>query len=104
MTTSENNKCAHLPCKCMAQPDEKYCGQACKEAGSERSRDRLPVRPWSMSPDGMRTGGVWECGQEIVRENLDMNMRLIMLSSVIVVALPLSANVQAIADLSDSPA
>ena len=35
MTTSENNKCAHLPCKCMTQPDEKYCGQACKEAGSK---------------------------------------------------------------------
>jgi hypothetical protein len=32
-----------------------------------------------------------------------MNMRLVMLSSVIVAAQPLSANVQAIAVLSDSP-
>ena len=33
-----------------------------------------------------------------------MNMRLIMLSFVVLVALPRSANAQAIADLSDSPA
>src|ERR1035438_1872133 len=31
MTTNEQNKCAHLPCRCMVQPGEKYCGQACKE-------------------------------------------------------------------------
>lgn len=33
-TATEQNKCAHLPCRCVVQSDEKYCGQACKEAGS----------------------------------------------------------------------
>ena len=35
MTTSEQGKCAHLPCRCVVQPGDKYCGQPCKEAGSE---------------------------------------------------------------------
>jgi hypothetical protein len=34
MTTSEKNKRAHLPCRCVVQAGDKYCGQACKEAGS----------------------------------------------------------------------
>jgi hypothetical protein len=34
ITTIEQNKCAHLPCRCSVQPDDKYCGPACKEAGS----------------------------------------------------------------------
>jgi hypothetical protein len=42
MTTTEQTKCAHLPCKCMAQPGEKYCGQACKEAGSEEVEIACP--------------------------------------------------------------
>lgn len=35
MTTNERNKCAHVPCQCLAQVGGKYCGQSCKEAGSE---------------------------------------------------------------------
>ena len=35
MTTNEQNKCAHLPCRCSVPPGDKYCGQACKEAGSK---------------------------------------------------------------------
>lgn len=35
MKTAPQTKCAHLPCKCVAPPGEKYCGQACKEAGSK---------------------------------------------------------------------
>lgn len=35
MTTNPQKKCAHLPCQCPTQAGEKYCGQACKEAGSE---------------------------------------------------------------------
>jgi len=31
---NESKKCAHLPCRCMAQAGEKYCSQFCKEAGS----------------------------------------------------------------------
>jgi hypothetical protein len=34
MTTTAQTKCAHLPCKCLATPGDKYCGQACKDAGS----------------------------------------------------------------------
>jgi len=35
MTTNDEKKCAHLPCRCMVKPGEKYCGQVCKDAGSE---------------------------------------------------------------------
>jgi hypothetical protein len=34
MTSNEQKKCAHLPCRCMTQDGDKYCGQSCKEAGS----------------------------------------------------------------------
>jgi hypothetical protein len=34
MTTTEQTKCAHLPCRCTTQLGDKFCGQACKEAGS----------------------------------------------------------------------
>jgi hypothetical protein len=34
MPTAEENKCAHIPCRCIARPGEKYCGQVCKEAGA----------------------------------------------------------------------
>jgi len=34
MTTNEQVKCAHLPCLCLAQAGDKYCGQSCKDAGS----------------------------------------------------------------------
>ena len=33
MTPNEQSKCAHLPCRFMTQPGDKYCGQPCKEAG-----------------------------------------------------------------------
>lgn len=35
MTIAEQHKCAHVPCRCPVQPGDKYCGQTCKEAGSE---------------------------------------------------------------------
>ena len=35
MTISEKGKCAHLPCPCLVQSSDKYCGEACKEAGSK---------------------------------------------------------------------
>ena len=31
----EQNKCAHLPCRCVIQAGEKYCSEACKEAGAK---------------------------------------------------------------------
>jgi hypothetical protein len=34
MTTDLQNKCAHLPCRCLVQSGEKYCGQVCNDAGS----------------------------------------------------------------------
>ena len=34
MTTSEK-KCAHLPCRGLVQSSDKYCGEACKDAGSK---------------------------------------------------------------------
>jgi hypothetical protein len=38
MTTTGETKCAYLSCRCWAQPGDKYCGQACKEAGSSKAR------------------------------------------------------------------
>lgn len=34
MMTTEQNKCAHLPCRCLAQAGDEYCSQACQDAGS----------------------------------------------------------------------
>jgi hypothetical protein len=27
MPTNDQNKCAHLPCRCSVQPGNKYCGK-----------------------------------------------------------------------------
>lgn len=35
MTTNERVKCGHLPCRCLVEAGDKYCGQPCKEAGSK---------------------------------------------------------------------
>jgi hypothetical protein len=34
MTPSDQMKCGHLPCRCLVQANDKYCGTACKEASS----------------------------------------------------------------------
>jgi hypothetical protein len=34
MTSDTTTKCAHLPCQCAAKADDKFCGDACKEAGA----------------------------------------------------------------------
>jgi hypothetical protein len=28
-------KCAHIPCRCNVANGEKYCGEPCRDAGSE---------------------------------------------------------------------
>jgi hypothetical protein len=35
MTTNQQKKCAHIPCRCSARAGDTYCGQVCKDAGSE---------------------------------------------------------------------
>jgi hypothetical protein len=30
----EEKTCAHIPCRCVVPPGEKYCSQPCKDAGS----------------------------------------------------------------------
>jgi hypothetical protein len=35
MSTNQEKRCAHIPCQCAVPTGEKYCGQACEEAGSE---------------------------------------------------------------------
>jgi hypothetical protein len=42
MTTTTQTKCAHIPCRCETQPGEKYCGPACKEAGSKEVEIACP--------------------------------------------------------------
>lgn len=35
MNYPEQNTCAHIPCSCLVSPGERYCSDACEEAGSE---------------------------------------------------------------------
>jgi hypothetical protein len=35
MANQEMKKCAHIPCLCDVPNGEEYCGEACREAGSE---------------------------------------------------------------------
>ena len=35
MRSEENKKCAHVPCECDVKPGQKYCGQACENAGEK---------------------------------------------------------------------
>jgi hypothetical protein len=35
MANQKNKKCAHIPCLCDVAEGEEYCGEVCREAGSE---------------------------------------------------------------------
>jgi hypothetical protein len=35
MANQEIRKCAHIPCLCDVADGQEYCGEACREAGSE---------------------------------------------------------------------
>ena len=35
MANQEKTKCAHIPCLCEVAPGQKYCSEACRDAGSE---------------------------------------------------------------------
>ena len=35
MAKQNTRKCAHIPCRCDVVDGEEYCGQICREAGSE---------------------------------------------------------------------
>src|SRR5579864_6245106 len=35
MPNHKYKKCAHIPCRCEVTNGDKYCGQACRDAGSE---------------------------------------------------------------------
>jgi len=35
MARDTRKKCAHIPCRCEVTNGDKYCGQACRDAGSE---------------------------------------------------------------------
>jgi hypothetical protein len=35
MPNQEKIKCAHIPCVCEVASGQKYCSEACKNAGSE---------------------------------------------------------------------
>jgi hypothetical protein len=34
MANQETKKCAHIPCLCDVRNGEEYCGESCREAGS----------------------------------------------------------------------
>jgi hypothetical protein len=55
-TTTGQNKCAHLPCRCTAQANDKYCGPACKDAGAKEveiacqcDHEACPLTVWRSS-------------------------------------------------------
>lgn len=35
MAQQDKKKCAHLPCNCEVPAGQKYCGDACRDAGSK---------------------------------------------------------------------
>ncbi len=35
MANRETKKCAHIPCLCDVADGEEYCGESCRNAGSE---------------------------------------------------------------------
>jgi hypothetical protein len=35
MANQESKKCAHIPCLCDVLDGEEFCGEACRDAGSE---------------------------------------------------------------------
>jgi len=35
MANPKTKMCAHIPCLCAVSEGEEYCGEACREAGSE---------------------------------------------------------------------
>jgi hypothetical protein len=35
MGNQKMNKCAHIPCLCDVPDGEEYCGEICRDAGSE---------------------------------------------------------------------
>lgn len=35
MENQNKLRCAHIPCTCEVKPGEKYCGDACRDAGKE---------------------------------------------------------------------
>ena len=35
MTKQKTKKCAHIPCLCNVPIGEEYCGETCRDAGSE---------------------------------------------------------------------
>jgi hypothetical protein len=41
MANQETKKCAHIPCLCNVASGEEYCGEACRDAGSEDSKSRV---------------------------------------------------------------
>jgi hypothetical protein len=34
MATTQDKTCAHLPCTCVVEADQKYCSESCRDAGS----------------------------------------------------------------------
>jgi len=35
MASQKTKLCAHIPCLCVVRNGEEYCGQACRDAGSD---------------------------------------------------------------------
>jgi hypothetical protein len=35
MANQKSKKCAHIPCLCDIAEGEEYCGEACRDAGSD---------------------------------------------------------------------
>jgi hypothetical protein len=50
MAKDEQNKCAHLPCRCVIQTLQR----SVQGSGSQGGRDFLPVQSWSLTAHGVK--------------------------------------------------
>jgi hypothetical protein len=35
MPNQKTKKCAHIPCRCTVPPGQEYCGEVCRDVGSQ---------------------------------------------------------------------
>ena len=51
MANQETRKCAHIPCLCDVPPGKNYCGDSCRDAGSN---ELMTIRHEVVTAEGER--------------------------------------------------
>jgi hypothetical protein len=61
MANQRMNKCAHIPCLCDVADGQEYCGEICRDAGSEDVEIACqcdhPACPLTVRPFATRSAG-----------------------------------------------